>query len=83
MRPNPLWRLDAALGSTEDISRDLVSGHAEMVRDIADDTGKRTDAKRFVARNGDIMLTVALCRQSQMAAGLSGHGVAEPAQRSG
>ncbi len=54
-----------------------------MLGDIAQDVGKRAEAKRAVSRNGNVMLATLPGRQPHMAAALPGNLVTKPPQRPG
>jgi len=48
-----------------------------MLSDVAQHTGQRSDAETRVARNRDVVLAALEGRQSNMAAGLTSHPVAQ------
>ena len=52
-----------------------------MLGDIAEDRAERADPERIVVRNGDVVFTVALGRQSEMTPGLTRDLILQPCKR--
>ena len=56
---------------------EIVSGHGEVLRHVAEDTGERPDPKWRVAWNGDVMLAAFGGGQAEVTTRLAGYPVAE------
>ena len=69
-------RLDRALPPEQPLG-EIVSGHREVLRHVAEDTGERPDPQWRVAWNGDVMLAAFGGGQAEVTSRLAGHPVAE------
>jgi len=66
--------------SLEEPFEQRVPGHTGVLGSVAQDTGQCADSQGRVARNGDVMLAALKRGQSEVAAGLTGHPVAQASE---
>ena len=72
--------MDRALPSEQPVD-EVVSGHSEVLRHVAEDAGERPDPKLRVAWNGDVMFASFGGGQAEVTSRLTGHPVAEVGER--
>ena len=72
------WRATCGeFPSLEQPPRQLVPGDTKMLRDIAKNSGKGSEAQGRMARNCNVVLATLMRRQAQMASGLASDFVTE------
>ena len=67
--------------SAEQAFDQRLSAHAEVLSDVAQDTGQRANPEGRVTRNSDVVFPTFESSQPDVAAGLTGHPVAEVSER--
>jgi len=67
--------------SAEQAFDELLSARSEVLSNVTKHAGQRTDPEGRVTRNGDVVLTAFESSQPQMAAGLTGHPIAQVSER--
>jgi hypothetical protein len=77
----PACRSRARLSSSEEEPDQLVAAQFVVPPNVSEEAAERTDPYRVVIRDGDVMLTVPIRGQADMAARLSRCPVAELLQR--
>ncbi len=74
---DPLSNSGSRLSLAEQLVEQLFPTQFEMLRNVREDCGKRSDTERIMLRNGQMMLTVFLSRESQMTPRLAGNDISQ------
>jgi hypothetical protein len=67
----------------KELVEQLIAAYFEMCGHIGKDGRKRSNAERGMLGNCEVMLTMLMCREAEMTAGLATDGIIEFAKRLG